>query len=363
MAETHAEHAPERRQTASRQSRTPVRLPATVDVVGLGDGVLLSRGRQALKVRGPQAWLAGALEQLRAGTAQPAAGSALGRLVGELGRMGWITTEPAPPPAAYDGLPHQRQLGYLELFGPEPVRMQRRLDTARVAVVGIGGIGALAAREFVAAGLRELWLIDPDRVETHNLNRQHLYTLDDVGTPKVNAAAARLRALAPDVRVTGNVRRVLTPEDLDILPDGIDLLVLGADTPAGITEVCWTWAAARGSAITSAAVGLDSGYWGPLLDPALGHCLRCFEEARRGRCGPDELRLEDADTTPTPYSFGPSNSAIAALLAHDALRWLASGTALTLGARGLMAFDTGRLTRHAGPDSCRCRADDRSTDC
>ncbi|MFJ8587797.1 HesA/MoeB/ThiF family protein [Streptomyces sp. NPDC093595] len=355
-----------RRAPAPQQAPAPrqatVRLAATVDAVPVPGGVLLSRGGQALRVRGPQEWLTGAVDRLRGGTARPAAGSALGRLVGELGRQGWITGEPAPDPGAYEGLPHQRQLGYLELFGPEPVRMQRRLDGARVAVVGVGGIGALAAREFVAAGVRELWLIDPDRVETHNLNRQHLYALEDVGTPKVTAAAARLRAIAPDARITGLPLRVLAPEDLDALPDGIDLLVVGADTPAGIAGICWTWAAARGTAMTSGAVGLDSGYWGPLLDPALGHCLPCFEEDRRARCGADELLLEDAGTAPTPYSFGPANSAVAALLAHDALRWLASGHAPTLGARGRLAFDTGRTAHHAGPGRCGCGAAPGATD-
>lgn len=361
MAETYAEKSSERRQEHSR--RAPLRLAATVDSMPFEGGVLLSRGRQALKVRGPQPWLDGALKQLRAGTPRPAEDSALGRLVGELGELGWITAEPVPDPAAYDGFPHQRQLGYLEVFGPDPVHMQRRLDIARVAVVGIGGIGALAAREFVASGVRRLWLVDPDRVEIHNLNRQHLYALDDVGTPKVTAAEARLRALAPDVRVTGLARRVLTPQDLDALPDDLDLLVLGADAPAGIAEVCWAWAAARNTAMISAAVGLDGGYWGPLLDPVRGHCLRCFEAARRADCGPEELRLEAAGAVPTPYSFGPSNSAIAALLAHDALRWLASGTAPTLGARGVLAFDSGRMTLHAGPSRCGCHVDDLSTRC
>ncbi|MEV7612808.1 ThiF family adenylyltransferase [Streptomyces sp. NPDC089799] len=343
-----------------------VRLAMTVDALPVSGGVLFSRGRQALRVRGPEAWLSGALGRLREGVARPPADTALGRLVGELAGLGWIGTGPAPDPALHDGLPHQRQLGYLELFGPDPLRMQRRLDAARVAVIGVGGIGALAAREFVAAGVRGLWLLDPDRVETHNLNRQHLFGLDDVGVPKVMAAAARLRGLAPDVRITGLARRVGTPADLDVLPDGLDLLVLCADTPADIAALCWSWAAAHGTAMTSAAVGLDSGYWGPLLDPARGHCLNCFEAARRARCSADELRLEDTGATPTPHSFGPSNSAVAALLAHDCLRWLASGEAPTVGVRGQLAFDTG-LTTRTDPVRSWCRHAEhpisRSTDC
>ncbi|MGW7469469.1 ThiF family adenylyltransferase [Streptomyces xantholiticus] len=328
-----------------------VRLLGTVDVGPLPDGVLLTQGRRALRVRGPRPWLTEAVAGLRPGVPRPAEGSALGRLVAELSEQGWITTE---APVVAPGLPHERQIGYLELFGPQPARMQRRLDTARVAVVGAGGIGAPVAQQLVASGVRRLDLVDPDRVETHNLNRQHLYVLEDVGTPKVTAAARRLAALAPDAEVTGIRRRVTTPRCLDVLPARPDVLVVAADAPEGITGICWEWATAAGVPLAVAAVGLDTGYWGPLLDPALGHCWWCFDAARQERLAPEERHLEATGQTPTPYSFGPSNAAVAALLAHDVVRWLAAGTAPTLGARGHLRFDTGETAFFRGRQDRRC---------
>ncbi|WP_455355538.1 ThiF family adenylyltransferase [Streptomyces sp. SYSU K217416] len=338
-----------------------VRLLETVDADTVPHGVLLTQGRKALRVRGPQQWLAGAVALLRQGVPRPGTGSALDRLVGELAGQGWITGEPPAREEEVNGLPHQRQLGYLQLFGPEPARMQRRLDAARVAVVGVGGIGALLVQQLTAAGVRRLWLLDHDRVEIHNLNRQHLYTLEDIGALKVAVAARRLTALAPDAEVTGIRRRIVVPEDLEVLPAHLDLLVVAADAPAGITGICWSWAVSAGVPLAVAAVGLDTGYWGPLLDPALGHCWWCFDAGRRARLGHDEARMEAAAHDPVPYSFGPSNAAVAALLAHDVLRWLASGSAPMLGARGHLRFDTGETAFLRGPETCRCRSS-HSTD-
>lgn len=103
-----------------------------------------------------------------------------------------------------------------------------------------------------------------------------------------------------------------------------------------------------------AAVGLDTGYWGPLLDPARGHCWPCFEMARQSGLTPDERKIESGSHTPTPYSFGPSNAAIAALLSHDVVRYLAAGNAPTLGARGHLRFDVGAMTFLSAPTECDC---------
>jgi adenylyltransferase/sulfurtransferase len=77
----------------------------------------------------------------------------------------------------------------------------RSFDTARALIVGVGALGAPAARLLAEAGVGTLGLFDPDVVETSNLHRQPLYDDADVGTPKVEAAAARLRRLVPQVHV------------------------------------------------------------------------------------------------------------------------------------------------------------------
>ena len=105
---------------------------------------------------------------------------------------------------------------------------QRRLLRGRVLVVGAGGLGAPASLYLAAAGVGHVGLVDFDRVDLSNLQRQIIYTTSDVGRPKGPAAAARLRALNPEIEVVvheeplhrGNARRILGPYDVVI--DGTD---------------------------------------------------------------------------------------------------------------------------------------------
>jgi adenylyltransferase/sulfurtransferase len=105
---------------------------------------------------------------------------------------------------------------------------QRRLLDATVAIVGVGGLGCPAALYLAAAGVGRMVLVDGDRVDASNLHRQVLYGTGDVGRPKVEAAAERLRQLNPDVAVEArpvrlaadNAREILGPAD--IVLDGSD---------------------------------------------------------------------------------------------------------------------------------------------
>ena len=81
-------------------------------------------------------------------------------------------------------------------------RGQEKLRRASVLVVGAGGLGAPALYYLAAAGVGRLGVVDDDVVELSNLQRQILYTTDDIGRGKAETAAARLRALNPDVEVT-----------------------------------------------------------------------------------------------------------------------------------------------------------------
>lgn len=105
---------------------------------------------------------------------------------------------------------------------------QRALLDARVLLVGAGGLGSPAALYLAGAGVGTLGLVDFDRVDASNLQRQVLYTTADVGRPKVEVAEERLRALNPDVRVVrheerleaANAERILA--DYDVILDGTD---------------------------------------------------------------------------------------------------------------------------------------------
>ena len=105
---------------------------------------------------------------------------------------------------------------------------QRKLKGAKVLVVGTGGLGAPLLQYLTAAGVGTIGILDFDRVDDSNLQRQVLFTTDDVGRPKVEAARERLSKLNPhitfktyDTRLdSGNALDII--KDYDVVADGTD---------------------------------------------------------------------------------------------------------------------------------------------
>ena len=105
---------------------------------------------------------------------------------------------------------------------------QRRLKSARVLVVGAGGLGSPLGIYLAAAGVGSLGVVDFDRVETSNLHRQPLYGDADVGRRKSNVAAARLRQVNPHIEVVPHDLRLDSSNALQVLAD-YDVVVDGTD--------------------------------------------------------------------------------------------------------------------------------------
>ena len=105
---------------------------------------------------------------------------------------------------------------------------QRALKDACVLVIGAGGLGCPAALYLAAAGVGRLVLIDADRVDVSNLQRQILYSEADVDTLKVEAAARRLRALNSSIEVAPVAERFTRANALALVRD-CDLVVDGSD--------------------------------------------------------------------------------------------------------------------------------------
>src|SRR5215813_1891105 len=78
---------------------------------------------------------------------------------------------------------------------------QEKLLNSSVAVVGAGGVKSPTLFYLAAAGIGHIRIIDFDKVELSNLNRQILYTVDDIGKYKAESAALRLKALNPDIKI------------------------------------------------------------------------------------------------------------------------------------------------------------------
>ena len=100
--------------------------------------------------------------------------------------------------------------------------LQRRFADAHVAICGLGGLGSNIAIALARAGIGSLHLIDFDRVDLANLNRQQ-YAFDQLGQPKTEAMARTLARIAPYVEVRTDAVR-LTDENLVPLLSGADIV-------------------------------------------------------------------------------------------------------------------------------------------
>jgi molybdopterin-synthase adenylyltransferase len=108
---------------------------------------------------------------------------------------------------------------------------QKKLCEAKVAIVGVGGLGTVSSLYLALAGVGYLRVIDQDILETKNLHRQILYTTDDLDYPKVEAAAARLEKLNPLVNAEP-ISENVNAGNVEHLIDGVDLVVDGLDNMA-----------------------------------------------------------------------------------------------------------------------------------
>jgi len=126
--------------------------------------------------------------------------------------------------------PEQRARYSRHLLIPEVgIEGQTKLLQSRVLLIGAGGLGSPASLYLAAAGVGTLGIVDDDRVDASNLQRQIAHSTESLGEWKVDSAKRTLEALNPDVNVL-TYRERLTSENIDrILDDGWDLIVDGAD--------------------------------------------------------------------------------------------------------------------------------------
>ncbi|RCW60266.1 MULTISPECIES: HesA/MoeB/ThiF family protein [Halanaerobium] len=105
-------------------------------------------------------------------------------------------------------------------------KQQQRLEKLKVMIAGVGGLGTNQALQLQRIGVKKIYLYDYDQVEISNLNRQLCYGKNDIGRPKVEAAAEFLGKFELETEVIGINERISLetkiPNDVDIIFDGLD---------------------------------------------------------------------------------------------------------------------------------------------
>jgi len=207
------------------------------------------------------------------------------------------------------------------------VDAQQRFAAARVLIVGAGGLGCPAAQFLAAAGIGHLTLCDPDRVDLTNLQRQTLFATADIGAPKALAAAARLAAINPEVKVDARVAR-LEGAALAQAVSAADVVLDCSDNFATRHAVNRACVAAGRPLVSGAAIRFDGQV--AVFDPRIPgtpcyHCLFGEGEAiEETRCA-------------TMGVFAPLTGIVGATQAAEALKLVARiGTSL---AGRLLLFD------------------------
>jgi molybdopterin/thiamine biosynthesis adenylyltransferase len=187
---------------------------------------------------------------------------------------------------------------------------QRKLAKSKVAVVGIGGLGTVSSLYMALAGVGYLRLIDQDTVETMNLHRQILFSLDDLHYPKAEVAAERLEKLNPLLKAepvsenvnAGNVEKLLT--GVDCVVDGLDNMM----TRYLINRACVKLGVPY---VFGAAIGIE-GNLSVFAPPETG-CLECLLP---------NLSDEDLLTCDTRGVLGATPGTIGAMQAMETIKVL-----------------------------------------
>jgi adenylyltransferase/sulfurtransferase len=188
---------------------------------------------------------------------------------------------------------------------------QQRLLQSRALIVGLGGLGSPAALYLASAGVGRLLLADFDRVDLTNLQRQILHGTANVGELKTESAAARLRAINPDVELIP-VEAALDDDNLADLVSQVDVVVEGSDnflTRFAVNRAC---VANRVPLVSGAVIRMEGqlAVFRPDLDEE--PCYRCvFPEAG-----------EAEETCSETGVLGPLPGVIGSLQAVETLKLL-----------------------------------------
>jgi bacteriocin biosynthesis cyclodehydratase domain-containing protein len=239
-----------------------------------------------------------------------------------------------------------RQLRFFgDLVAPGDPRAlaQARLAEATVAVLGLGGLGGMAALLLAACGVGRIVGVDDDRVDTSNLARQVLYGERDIGRPKVDVAAERLVGLNGACAFAPVAQRLGSEEDVAQAIAGADVVVAAVDWPAGriarwVNAACF----AAGIPYVSMSQHPPSVRIGPTYVPGETGCFACQEAGyRHGYPLYDQALAAIADDSPAA-TYAPACGVIGSLVANEVVGLL---TGLPLGAcRGRSAvMDLGTL--------------------
>lgn len=250
-------------------------------------------------------------------------------------------------PTTLDGY-HQerwkRNLGFFETYATlsrGKFAMQERLRDCKVTLLGVGGVGSHLSLDLLGVGVQDLRVVDFDKVELSNLNRQILYTEEDIGRPKVELAVRRLSAYYPAARIDGVERRLSSVEDIQEVVAGRDFAFCVIDRPK-LHALRWANEACVRSRVPYMAGGVETQRAMTfLVIPGTTGCGECWrlsaadDERTRALRAQMDQRHGEITVGPDVAAFGPLVTTMTAMLITEFVRFV-TGIAPPISAGRLM---------------------------
>lgn len=225
---------------------------------------------------------------------------------------------------------------------------QQRLRAAHVAIIGIGGLGSPTGLYLTASGVGKLTLVDDDRVELSNLQRQIAHTTGEIGNPKVESARRMFAALNPQVDIAVRAQR-LDDAGLTALARSADVVIDASDNFATRFAINTACIATRTPLVSAATIRMEAQITVFDFRRDDSPCYRCLYP------GAEEL----GETCSETGVLAPVPGIVGAMQATEALKLIA-GFGETLVGR-LLLLDAARmewrsLTLRKDPQCPACSA-------
>jgi molybdopterin-synthase adenylyltransferase len=239
--------------------------------------------------------------------------------------------------------------------------MQKTLAKGHVLMLGVGGLGSCAAQALAMAGCGNITLVDFDRVELANLNRQ-LYSTNDIGELKTEVTRRRLEATNPDVKVSTFPVRLTGPDHMRSILDQVrpDIAIVAIDRPTiaadrWVNDACFE----KGVPLLCNSVSAGTGMlWTKV--PGQTGCFACDELWSKAKT-PEHYEIrryrEQKDLIPATSAFSYGAMTIGGMITSDVIRHLVKWPMASAGRLVVLDFATLTTTvseKPAHPDCAVC---------
>lgn len=179
------------------------------------------------------------------------------------------------------------------------------IHSAKILIVGCGGIGSMVAINLAGAGIRHLHIVDGDHIEESNLNRQFLWSKEDVGLLKVNVLQREINRRYGETLISATCAR-LSQESLSASGVKYNVVIVTADEPLGLAEEIHR---------KSDAIVISSGYVHQYAQIQIKRTEKCPESVIKEVCW-------ERNSYFVGPSFGPTNTELAGVISGLAIQAL-----------------------------------------